>query len=305
MGSTLAGMTRSRPSLPVVAFVWDFDRTLIVGDQQEPLFAAYGVDADAFWAEVEALPAYHRERGEVISRDAAYLLHLLSYVEAGVFPGLDNARLRALGGRLRPSPGIPDFLEATRRRAASLATASARRLTVEHYVISAGLRPMVEGSPIAAHLDGIWASSFVAHAAPPGFLGRPGEVEKAGRILRPGCVIDNTAKTRALFEINKGANRDPAVDVHAHMSAPERRVPFERMIYIGDGPSDVPVFSLLNERGGRTLGVYQTEPRSNYRQVVELREQGRIQAVAEADFRPGTAAHRWLMDCLEEIAGGI
>ena len=75
-----------------------------------------GWTASAFWAEVEALPAFHRERGEIVSRDTAYLLHLLSYVEAGVFPGLDNARLRQLGGRLRPSPGIPEFLDATRRR---------------------------------------------------------------------------------------------------------------------------------------------------------------------------------------------
>ena len=77
------------------------------------------------------------------------------------------------------------------------------------------------------------------------------------------------------------------------------------MIYIADGPSDVPVFSVLNQQGGRTFGVYQTEPRSNFRQVKDLQEQGRIQGMAEADFRPGKAAHLWLMDCLEQIAAEI
>jgi hypothetical protein len=77
------------------------------------------------------------------------------------------------------------------------------------------------------------------------------------------------------------------------------------MVYIADGPSDVPVFSVLNEQGGRTFGVYQTEPRSNFRRVKDLQEQGRIQGMAEADFRPGEAAHLWLMDCLEQIAGEI
>ncbi len=62
---------------------------------------------------------------------------------------------------------------------------------------------------------------------------------------------------------------------------------------------------MLNQRGGRTLGVYQTEPRSNFRLVKDLQEQGRIQGMAEADFRPGEAAYLWLMDCLEQIAGEI
>ncbi len=289
----------------VVAFIWDFDRTLIVGNQQDPLFAEYGVDGEAFWAEVDALPAFHRERGEIISRDTAYLLHLLSYVEAGVFPGLDNARLRQLGGRLRPSPGIPEFLDTTRRHAAVDPANAALGITVEHYAISTGLRPMIEGSPIAPHLDGIWANTFVEHAAPPGYLDRLAASPGAGRIIRQGYVIDNTAKTRAAFEIHKGANVNAGIDVNARMTEEQRRVPFRQMIYIADGPSDVPVFSVLNERGGHTFGVYQIEPRSNFRQVKDLQEQGRIQGMAEADFRPGEAAYLWLIDCLEQVTAEI
>ncbi|MFH1330671.1 MAG: HAD family hydrolase [Actinomycetota bacterium] len=292
-------------SQTVIAFIWDFDCTLIVGNQQEPLFEEYGVDGDTFWAEVEALPEFHRERGEIISRDTAYLLHLLSHVEAGVFPGLTNARLRELGGRLRPSPGIPEFLDTTRRHASANPAYAAQGITVEHYAISTGLRPMVEGSPIAPFLDGIWANTFVEHTAPPGYLGRLAVSPGAGRITRQGYAIDNTTKTRAVFEINKGANCNPGIDVNARMTAEQRRVPFGQMVYIADGPSDVPVFSVLNERGGRTFGVYQTVPRSNFRRVKDLQEQGRIQGMAEADFRPGEAAHLWLMDCLEQIAGEI
>ena len=167
----------------VVAFVWDFDRTLIVGDQQEALFAEYGLDGAAFWAEVDALPGFHRERGEIISPESAYLLHLLAYVEAGLLPGLDNARLRELGARLQPSPGIPAFLDETRCRAATDPPLAARGIVVEHYVVSAGLRPMIEGSPIGPFLDGIWASTFVEHSAPPGYLssGRPAH--------HPGCAL--------------------------------------------------------------------------------------------------------------------
>jgi hypothetical protein len=77
------------------------------------------------------------------------------------------------------------------------------------------------------------------------------------------------------------------------------------MIYIADGPSDVPVFSILNQAGGRTLGVYNLEPRNNHKQVKQLQEQGRIQGMAEADYRVGKAAHLWLMDSLEQIAKEI
>ena len=290
---------------PVVAFVWDFDRTLIVGNQQEVLFEEYGVDTDAFWAEVEALPEYHRRLGEVVSRDTAYLLHLLAYVDAGVFPGLDNARLRELGRRLRPSPGIPEFLDVARRHLGSQPAYAAAGIAVEHYAISTGLRAIVEGSPIAPYLDGIWANTFVEHAAPPGFIAGGGGAVGAGRILRQGYVIDNTTKTRALFEINKGANRDPVIDVHARMPEERRRVPFRQMVYVADGPSDIPTFSLLNDRGGRTLGVYQSGPRGNLPLVEDLLEQGRVQAIAEADFRPGRPARRWLLDALDEIAGEI
>jgi hypothetical protein len=278
----------------IIAFIWDFDRTLIPGNQQEPLFAEYGVDPDAFWAEVENLPEYYRARGEVISRDAAYLHHILTYVEAGIFPGLTNAKLRELGARLVPSPGIPDFLETTRRHVAT--EYAAHGISLEHYVASTGIREM---------MDGIWANTFLEDPAPPGYLGRLDIDEGPGPIRRIGYMIDNTTKTRAVFEINKGVNRNPAIDVNARMSEEQRRVPIRHMIYIADGPSDVPVFSLLNQRGGKTLGVYTTRPRDNFRQVKDLQEQGRIQGMAEADFRPGQAAYLWLMDSLDQIASEI
>jgi hypothetical protein len=77
------------------------------------------------------------------------------------------------------------------------------------------------------------------------------------------------------------------------------------MIYIADGPSDVPVFSILNQRGGKTFGVYTTEPRNNFRQVKELQEQGRIQGMAKADYREGEAAALWLLDSIDQIAAEI
>jgi hypothetical protein len=289
----------------VIAFLWDFDRTLIPGNQQEVLFDEYGVDEPTFWTEVDGLVDFHARRGALVARDIAYLLHILSYVEAGVFAGLDNAKLKELGGRLTPAPGMPEFLIATRERIATDPRYMAEGITVEHYVVSTGIRPMIEGSPLAPHLDGIWANSFIERQAPPGYRERLDvEAGKAG-ISHISYMIDNTSKTRALFEINKGVNKNPTIDVNNRMGQEQRRVPIRNMIYIADGPSDVPSFSIVNERGGKTLGVYTTEPKNNFRGVRELQEQGRIQGMAEADFREGRAAYLWLMDSLEQIAEGI
>ena len=93
----------------VIAFIWDFDRTLIPGNQQEPIFEEYGVEESEFWAEVEGLADFYEKRGVLIGRDAAYLHHMITYVEQGIFKDLDNAKLVEspvvlLPGRIRRAP---------------------------------------------------------------------------------------------------------------------------------------------------------------------------------------------------------
>jgi hypothetical protein len=288
-----------------IAFIWDFDRTLIPDNMQTPIFDEYGVDPAEFWTEVDAVVRWHAERGERVSRDMGYLLHILTYIEAGRFTGLTNAKLKTLGGKLEFCPGIPDFFERTRRHVAEIDAFAAEGIEVEHYVVSTGLLPMIEGSSVAPYVDGIWANAFVEHTAPPGFLDHLAVPDTPSQIRHLGQFIGHTSKTRAVFEINKGVNRNPQIDVNARMSEAQRRVPLRNMIYIADGPSDVPVFSILNAAGGKTLGVYTLEPRNNHKQVKQLQEQGRIQGMAEADYRPGKAAYLWLMDSLDQIAHEI
>ncbi len=285
----------------IIAFVWDFDRTLIPSNMQDPIFTEYGVDPAEFWLEVEGLPEFYARSGVTIQRDLAYLTHMLTYVRAGIFDGLTNAKLRELGANLEPVPGMPEFMTAVRDRVAEIPEFVDEGITVEHYIVSTGLRPMIEGSVFADKVDGIWANTFIEEAAEPGYLDRLQVAAASAPISQLGYTVGNTSKTRALFEINKGINRNPDIDVNARMSEDQRRVPMKNMIYIADGPSDVPVFSILNTAGGRTLGVYTVEPRNNHGKVKSLQEQGRIQGMAEADYRPGKPAYLWLMDTLEQI----
>ena len=289
----------------VIAFVWDYDRTLIPGNQQDPIFDEYGVDPGEFWAEVEGLVEYYAARGVRASRDLVYLSHMITYVEKGLFPGLTRAKLAELGAKVETAPGIPEFFASTRQHVRENPDYAKENISVEHYVVSTGIVPMILGNKIADQIDGVWANDFIEEPAPPGYLGHlditPTDVPISGL----GYTMDNTAKTKAIFEINKGVNKNPSIDVNSRMAEEQRRVPLRHMVYVADGPSDVPVFSILNVNGGKTLGVYTTEPANNFRQVKSLQDQGRIQGMAKADFRPGEAAYLWLMDSLDQIADEI
>jgi hypothetical protein len=285
----------------VIAFIWDFDKTLIPSNMQDPIFDEYGVDAATFWAEVDGLSAHYERNGVLIQQDTAYLGHLLTYVREGIFKGLSNKKLKELGRELVPVPGMPDFMDSTRTHVAEIPEFAAEGITVEHYIVSTGLRPMIEGSVFADRIDGIWANTFIEGIADPGYLDKLPVSNKSGPITQVGYMIDNTSKTRAIFEINKGVGRIQGINVNARMSEDQRRVPIKNMVYIADGPSDVPAFSILNKAGGRTLGVYTLAPSNNHKNVKALQEHGRIQGMAEADFRPGKPAYLWLMDTLEQI----
>ncbi|NMB00096.1 MAG: haloacid dehalogenase-like hydrolase [Firmicutes bacterium] len=291
-----------------IAVIWDFDKTLIPGYMQEPLFRHYGVDGRKFWKEVNSLPKYLRREGqEMVGEDSIYLNHILAYVRAGIFKGLNNRLLRKLGSELQFYPGLPEFFPAVKQHVAKNPNFSKYDIKVEHYIVSTGLRQMILGSKIAEHVDGIWACEFVEMQLPPGYLeaGVPELNEEDITIQDISFVIDNTTKTRAIFEINKGVNKIGTIDVNTHIPREDRRIPFQNMIYIADGPSDVPVFSLINQNEGRTYGVYAKGAREEFAQVNELQKQGRIHSFGEANYEPNTQTYMWIMNAVDEIGKEI
>src|SRR5213076_1682941 len=110
-------------------------------------------------------------------------------------------------------------------------------------------------------------------------------IEAVSQIAQIGMVIDNTTKTRAIFEINKGTNKNAAVDVNSKMAAEDRRIPIQDMIYIADGPSDVPSFSVVKGGGGRAYAVYNPEKAAEFEQNDRLFQSSRIHGYGPADYR--------------------
>ena len=290
----------------IIACVWDFDKTLIPEYMQAPLFRRFGVDEATFWAETNALAENYRRRGYHIAPEISYLNHLLTYVLAGKMPGLSNKLLRECGAEIKFYPGLPGFFESSRAWVKSKPEYAKHEIVLEHYVVSTGLAEMIRGSALAPQIDGIWACEFIENPLQPGFLKQKEfSMEAAAEIAQIGVMIDNTTKTRAIFEINKGTNRNPAIDVNAKVLPEDRRIPLQNMIYIADGPSDVPSFSVVKNGGGRTYAVYNPAVRAEFEQNDRLRQTSRIDHYGPADYTAGSPTTNWLHLHIERICDRI
>ncbi|HVU18213.1 MAG TPA: HAD family hydrolase [Candidatus Didemnitutus sp.] len=290
----------------IISCIWDFDKTLIPAYMQAPLFRRFGVDEATFWAETNALAENYRRRGYSISPEISYLNHLLTYVLAGPMAGLSNKVLRECGAEIKFYPGLPDFFKSSRAWVQSKPEYVKHEIALEHYIVSTGLAEMVRGSSIAPFVDGIWACEFIENPLQPGFL-RQNEfvIEAAAEIAQIGVMIDNTTKTRAIFEINKGTNRNAAIDVNAKVAPEDRRIPIRNMIYIADGPSDVPSFSVVKKGGGKTYAVYNPEVRAEFEQNDRLRHNDRIDHYGPADYTKNSPTEKWLHLQIERMCDRI
>lgn len=296
----------------IIAMVWDCDKTLISSYMQEPLFRRFNVDGAKFWQEVNALKTRYAAQGISVNSDTSYLNHILTYVKAGLFKGLNNKMLREFGKELVFYPGLPDFFGEVKKLIEEDPKYKAFDIRLEHYVVSTGFAETIKGSAIAPFVDGIFGCEFIEDVLQPGFLDdtrsqAPGSrYEDSKEISQIACALDNTSKTRYLFEINKGSNKYPeTIDVNSTIAREVRRVPFENMVYVADGPSDVPAFSILNYNGGSTFAVYPKGDVKGMRQVESLRRDGRVQMYGEADYSEATTSWLWLTEKARAIADKI
>jgi len=142
---------------------------------------------------------------------------------------------------------------------------------LDHYIISSGIKSMIEGTSIAGHFKRIFASSFM--------------YDQNGVAYWPAEALNYTTKTQFLFRINKG-NLNPWSNkgINDYMPKDKRSVPFKRMIYIGDGSTDVPCMKLVKDQGGHSIGVYPPENLMSM-DAQKLLEERRVDFVAPCDYR--------------------
>lgn len=146
----------------IIAIIWDFDKTLVDGYMQDPIFKYYSVDSRQFWKEVHALPQkYMEEQGVRVNKDSIYLNHFIQYANEGIFEGLNNEMLRKFGSELTFYPGIPEIFEKTRQIIRRNPAYQEYDIRVEHYIVSTGMKEIIAGSPVAEYVDAIWGCELI------------------------------------------------------------------------------------------------------------------------------------------------
>ena len=221
----------------VIAIVFDFDDTL-TDDSTTKLLEKHGVNTADFWQN-----QMKKRTDEGWDAPLAYLTWILDNVGEGkLFGKLTNAQLREFGATLELYPGLTELFSDLQAIAAQH---SLTRPAVEFYIVSGGLEEVIRGSIAHKYFHGIWGCNFA---------------EEGDCIRHVKNIVTFTEKTIALFAINKGITdeeiRKNPYKVNEARQPEDRRVPFRNMIYLGDGLTDVPCFSLLDKMGGKAFAVF-------------------------------------------------
>ena len=260
---------------PIIAFLYDFDKTLCTTDMQNYAFIpSLGMTPAEFWAEANGFGRRNRIDGIL-----AYMYIMLREAERKKLP-FTREDLVEKGRQIELFPGVESWFSRIN------AFGEAQGVRVEHYVISSGLREIIEGSSISHEFKEIYASEFY--------------YDETGRPVWPKLAVNFTAKTQFVYRINKGV-LDVSDDKTLNDSMPDdsKRIPFPNMIYMGDGLSDVPCMKMMRAYGGQAIAVYQAANRSG---VEELLAKRRVDYIFPADYREGTGLDETVKNIIRKMA---
>ena len=213
---------------------------------------------------------------------AGILAYMYTMVQESRRRGVSLTRdsLRRQGRSISFFPGVTDWFSRIDQIGEGLG------VTVEHYVISSGLREIIEGSAISGAFKEIFASEFY--------------YDEDGQPVWPRLAVNFTAKTQFIYRINKGVlDVSNDRDLNASMPDNSKRIPFTQMIYLGDGLSDVPCMKMMRSYGGQAIAVYQA---GNRRGVEQLLRERRVDYIFPADYREGTALELTIGNILGQMA---
>lgn len=251
---------KTKESRPVVAICYDFDKTLSPDDMQAQGFIqSVGFDIKQFWEESNGLATDNE-----MDQNLAYMYKMVMESEGTLI--FNRQSMREYGSRVKLFPGVENWFERIRDYGEE------KGVIVEHYIISSGLKEMIEGTKMAESgaFTKIYASSFYYNSR--------------GVAKWPAQVVNYTNKTQFLFRIEKGVLDVNDPGVNEYFDPDQIRIPFRNMIYIGDSDTDIPCMKLVNSYGGYSIGVYDVDKTKVYRMIND----NRIQFFAPADYTDGS-----------------
>ena len=266
-----------------IALVYDFDGTLSPQPMQEyTVLPKIGVEPAGFWDRVNR--EAHETKADMM---LVYMRHILEALEREKVD-VKREDFARMASKIKYFPGVAGWFA---RMNAYVARRSKGRAKLRHYLISAGQKEILEGVSIRRHFRRIYASEY--------------HFNHHGVATFPKFLVTDTLKTQFLFRINKGIE-DVNDSVNDHMPEWQRPIPFPNLVYLGDGLSDVPSMALAKKNGGHAVAVY--DPKKGVRgrtTCVQLLDAGRVDFVAEADYRKGTRLSRRVELLLDAIIADI
>ena len=265
--------TSSRPKM---AICYDFDRTLSPDDMQTfTLIPSFGVDKAEFWRESDTLAVEN-----LMDNNLAWMYELIKYSK---FKGKSLRReyFKEIGRDVQLYEGVDTWFENIN------AYADEKGIDVEHYIISSGLKEIIEGSWIAPYITRVYASSYLYSAD--------------GIAEWPAQVVNFTTKTQFIFRIAKGYLEEYDARVNDTLPHSERNVAYENIVYIGDSATDIPCMTLVKQKGGYSIGVYDPET-ANKKKVYKLFADVRLNFYAPAVYTPESPIFLYMKDVIDEIS---
>ena len=258
---------------PIIAICYDFDKTLSPDDMQAQGFIqSIDYDPQDFWEKTNSCAEKNN-----MDQNLSWMYHMM-YLAGGKVP-FSRKRLTKYGSEVKLFPGVDTWFERINRFGRE------HNVKVEHYVISSGLKEMIEGTEIAQRgvFEKIYASSFFYD-----------EREVA---IWPAQVVNYTNKTQFLFRIEKGVLDINDSGVNDYFPPESVRVPFRNIVYIGDSDTDVPCMKLVNSLGGHSIGVFDSKT-GDKEKVYKMMDNQRIRYFAPADYSENTELERLVKDII-------
>lgn len=259
---------------PIVAILYDFDSTLSPTDMQAYGFIpAMGMTPAEFWGRTSE---FSKATGcEKI------LSYLYTMVDVAREKGIKMTRqfLNECGKNIQFFPGVTTWFKRINEYGES------KGVRIEHYLISSGNREIVEGCAIANEFKQIFGCEFIFD-------------KKSGEVIWPKLAINYTQKTQFFFRISKGVF-DTTDDDSVNQKSESRRIPYSNIVYIGDGMTDVPSMLIVKNNGGRSIAVY---PKGKEAKVMPLKDEGRVNFLALADYSSGRRLEKILHLIINSIA---
>ncbi len=261
---------------PKIAICYDFDKTLSPDDMQTfTLIPSFGVDKETFWSEANSLA-----KNNLMDNNLAWMLQLINYSTLKRLP-IKKDYFHDIGKDVPLYKGVVSWFNRINQYA------DQKGIDVEHYIISSGLKEIIEGSKIADSFKRIYASSFLYSAD--------------GVAEWPAQAINYTNKTQFIFRIAKGYLEEWDERVNDSMEDSKLRIPYENIVYIGDSATDIPCMRLVKNKGGYSIGVFDPE-KNNRKKVYQLFNDGRINYYAPANYTARSKMTTYVKQIIDEIS---